>query len=88
MKTIERNFDAVLHDWYVLHYQKGHHDTFVLVGTVTGDSKGRFADGRLMNLVSLHARERDTRGSDRLFFEHQVSSREARRLQRVSLDGT
>lgn len=50
---MRRAFDAVLHDWYVLDYQRGHYDTFVLVGTVTGDRKGRFADGRLIRTSFL-----------------------------------
>lgn len=38
-------FDAVLHDWILIQWP-GYDDVHVIAGVVTGDRKGRFADGR------------------------------------------
>lgn len=39
------DFDAVLHDWVLIAWG-GYGASYVLAGIVTGDRKGRFADGR------------------------------------------
>jgi hypothetical protein len=39
------DFDAVLHDWILVAWP-GFDDVHVIAGVVTGDRKGRFADGR------------------------------------------
>lgn len=39
------HFDAVLHDWILIAWP-GFDDVHVIAGVVTGDRKGRFADGR------------------------------------------
>ena len=42
------DYDAVLHHWCVVRYRSPFDDVYVILARITGDRKGRFADGRWM----------------------------------------